>query len=108
MVGLYDWILHLSEEGGFKNMTALCKAAGVPRANMTELKKGRSAFLSMPSATKMAETLKAPTDYLLGISPISCSKERNPRDRLNLAGFLVITGISGHFRVLKIMRIISQ
>ena len=75
MEDLYSRIERLGKEHGFKNMTALCKAAGVPRTTMSELNKGRSKDLSKPNAQKFAnalnlslgeiygeETKKAPTD----------------------------------------------
>ncbi len=68
MLSLYDWVLKLGTDKGFKNMTALCKAAGVPRANMTELKMGRSTMLSLPTAAKLAEAVGVSTDYLLGLT----------------------------------------
>ena len=54
MADLYDRIEELAKEKGFRNMTQLCAHAGVPRATMTELKKGRSQGLSMTNAQKLA------------------------------------------------------
>ena len=92
MLSLYDWVLKLGADKGFKNMTALCKAAGVPRANMTELKMGRSTMLSLQTAAKLAEALGVSTDYLLGFTVESQIDQLNEsialeRSRLqNLSG----------------------
>ena len=37
MEDLYKHIESLGKEHGYKNMTVLCKAAGVPRSTMSEL-----------------------------------------------------------------------
>ena len=41
MEDLYKHIESLGKEHGYKNMTVLCKAAGVPRSTMSELNNGR-------------------------------------------------------------------
>ena len=48
MEDLYKHIESLGKEHGYKNMTVLCKAAGVPRSTMSELNNGRSKDLSKP------------------------------------------------------------
>lgn len=57
MEDLYRRIERMGKERGFKNMTALCKAAGVPRTTMSELNSGRSKDLSKPNAQKFANVL---------------------------------------------------
>ena len=66
MGSLYEHIVQLGQEKGFKTITALCREAGVPRATMTELKMGRSKDLSKPNAQKFAETLGVSLDVIYG------------------------------------------
>lgn len=67
MFDLYTHIESLGKQRGYKNITALCSAAGVPRANMTELKMGRSKDLSKPTAQKFADLLGISLNELYGI-----------------------------------------
>lgn len=48
------------------NITQMCKAAGVPRGNLTELKMGRTAALSTKTLAKISMYFGVPMDYLLG------------------------------------------
>lgn len=66
MGSLYEHIVQLGKEKGFKTITALCREAGVPRATMTELKMGRSKDLSKPNAQKFADTLGVRLDVIYG------------------------------------------
>ena len=66
MGNLYEHIEALANEKGYKNMTALCRAAGVPRATMTELKMGRSRDISKPNAQKLSNALGVTLDTLYG------------------------------------------
>ena len=66
MSTLYEHIEKLGKDKGFKNMTTLCKEAGVPRATMTELKMGRSKDLSKPNAQKFADALGVPLGTIYG------------------------------------------
>lgn len=66
MSTLYEHIEKLGKDKGFKNMTVLCKEAGVPRATMTELKMGRSKDLSKPNAQKFADVLDVPLGTIYG------------------------------------------
>ena len=66
MFDLYEHIDNLRKESGFKNMTALCVAAGVPRSVMSELRSGRSKDLSKPNGMKFAETLGVSLDVIYG------------------------------------------
>lgn len=67
MGSLYEHIEQLGKDGGYKNMTVLCKAAGVPRTTMSELNSGRSKDLSKPNAQKFADLLGLPLDCIYGI-----------------------------------------
>lgn len=75
MSDLYNYIEELGKERGFKNMTVLCKAAGVPRSTMSELNNGRSSDLSKPNAQKFAELLGVSLDNIY-----SKQKEKAPAE----------------------------
>ena len=66
MEDLYKHIEGLGREHGYKNMTVLCKAAGVPRSTMSELNNGRSKDLSKPNAQKFADILGITLDEVYG------------------------------------------
>lgn len=66
MSSLYEHIEQLGATHGYKNITELCRAAGVPRATMTELKMGRSKDLSKPNAQKFADILMVSLDVVYG------------------------------------------
>lgn len=66
MEDLYKHIEGLGRERGYKNMTVLCKAAGVPRSTMSELNNGRSKDLSKPNAQKFADILGITLDEVYG------------------------------------------
>lgn len=66
MENLYKHIEQLGKEHGFKNITVLCKAAGVPRTTMSELNSGRSKDLSKPNAQKFADVLGMSLDEIYG------------------------------------------
>lgn len=66
MEDLYKHIESLGKEHGYKNMTVLCKAAGVPRSTMSELNNGRSKDLSKPNAQKFADILGVTLDEIYG------------------------------------------
>ena len=68
MEDLYKHIEKLGKESGFKNMTVLCKAAGVPRSTMSELNNGRSKDISKPNAQKFADILGISLDEIYGES----------------------------------------
>ena len=48
------------------NMTAMCREAGVPRSNLSDLKFGRTAALATVNLTRIAQYFDVPMDYLLG------------------------------------------
>lgn len=51
---LYNRIKNLCKEAGFKNVTELCRVAGIPRSSLSELNMGRSETLSYPTLQKIA------------------------------------------------------
>lgn len=70
---LYNRIEFLGKSRGYKNMTVLCKAAGVSRSVMSELNAGRSKDISKPNAQKFADLLGVSLDDIYGIE-----KEKAP------------------------------
>lgn len=66
MEDLYKHIEGLGRKHGYKNMTVLCKDAGVPRSTMSELNNGRSKDLSKPNAQKFADILGITLDEVYG------------------------------------------
>lgn len=62
---MYNRIEDLCKLNGI-NITKMCKEAGVARAPLTELKKGRTAILSAPNAEKIASYFGVSVGYLLG------------------------------------------
>lgn len=67
MEDLYKHIESLGKEHGYKNMTVLCKAAGVPPTpTMSEINNGRSKDLSKPNAQKFADILGVTLDEVYG------------------------------------------
>lgn len=65
---LYARIEKIAAEQGYKNITELCKASGVPRATLTDLKYNRTNDLSSKNLTKLSAAFNLSTDYILGIS----------------------------------------
>lgn len=62
---LYNRILKMGIERGYKNMTAICTAADVKRATMTEYKKGRTTKLSIDTLLKFAVLYNVPVEQIL-------------------------------------------
>lgn len=90
MEDLYKHIESLGKEHGYKNMTVLCKAAGVPRSTMSELNNGRSKDLSKPNAQKFADILGVTLDEVYGeeTKKAPTDGERKIDDRQMKAAFL--------------------
>lgn len=65
MDGLYNRIEKLCKDNG-TNITAMCKAAGISRAIMTELKKGRNETLSYKTLIKIADYFNVSVDFITG------------------------------------------
>lgn len=66
MDDLYKHIEELGKQNGYRNMTVLCKAAGVPRSTMSELNNGRSKDISKQNAQKFANLLRISLDQVYG------------------------------------------
>lgn len=91
MEDLYKHIESLGRAHGYKNMTVLCKAAGVPRSTMSELNNGRSKDLSKPNAQKFADILGVTLDEVYGEETkkaLPPEGEREIDDRQMKAAFL--------------------
>lgn len=65
MSEMYKRIESLCKERGV-NITQMCKDAGVPRGNLTELKMGRTIALSTRTLSKLSVYFNVSMDYLLG------------------------------------------
>lgn len=71
MCNLYERIENLCKKNGV-SVTQLCREAGVPRANLTELKMGRQQSLGAGAIAKIAEFFDVSSDYLV------TGKEKSP------------------------------
>ena len=76
MSELYNLIESLCKEKG-TNITAMCKAAKISRAPLTELKMGRSKTLSSATLSKIASYFGVSVDYLLGNEEKPAPESRN-------------------------------
>lgn len=76
MSELYNLIESLCKEKG-TNITAMCKAAKISRAPLTELKMGRSKTLSSATLSKIAAYFGVSVDYLLGNKEKPAPESRN-------------------------------
>lgn len=61
---MYNRIENLCKDNN-TNITEMCKQAGVSRAALTDLKKGRSSSLSAKTIQKIAKYFNVSTDYLM-------------------------------------------
>lgn len=73
MSDLYNKIEELCKKAGI-NITEMCRAAGVARGNLTDLKMGRQTGLSAKNADKIASYFGVTVSYLLGTE----QKEKAP------------------------------
>ncbi|MBQ2384381.1 MAG: helix-turn-helix transcriptional regulator [Oscillospiraceae bacterium] len=87
MGDLYEHIDQLAKERGFKNMTELCRTAGVPRATMTELKMGRSRDISKPNAQKLATAMGVTLDAIYGTEKTDAPRVRPSEEDIKFALF---------------------
>lgn len=80
MCNLYERIENLCKKNGV-SVTQLCREAGVPRANLTELKMGRQQSLGAGAIAKIAEFFDVSSDYLVtGKEKAPASEETGARD----------------------------
>ena len=73
MSELYNRIEYLCQKAGI-NITEMCRRAGVPRSNLTELKMGRQQTIGPALLGKIADCFGVSVDYLLGAE----EKENQP------------------------------
>lgn len=62
---MYKRIEMLCKDRGV-NMTAMCREAGVPRSNLSDLKYGRTSALATVNLDRIAKFFDVSMDYLLG------------------------------------------
>ena len=62
---MYIRIESLCKDRGI-NITQMCRDAEIPRGNLTDLKKGRTAALSTKTLVKISEYFGVSVEYLLG------------------------------------------
>jgi len=74
MENLYNTIAQLCKDKGI-TITDLCREAGVPRSNLTDLKMGRQKGLSAKNMDKIAAYFGVSVGYLLGTE-----KEKTPAE----------------------------
>lgn len=65
MSPMYDCIEDLCRRQG-TNITAMCRALGIPRSILSELRAGRTRTLSLKNAEKIAAFFDVPVETLLG------------------------------------------
>lgn len=70
---MYMRIESLCKDRGI-NITQMCRDAEIPRGNLTDLKKGRTAALSTKTLVKISEYFGVSVEYLLGTE----QKEKTP------------------------------
>lgn len=78
MENLYNYIEEIAKKHGYKNITEYCKATGIPRATMSELKAGRTKKLSAKTAQVIFNTLQIPLNTLLGIDVVASELNTTP------------------------------
>lgn len=78
MENLYNYIEETAKDHGYKNITEYCKATGIPRATMSELKAGRTKKLSAKTAQVIFNTLQIPLNALLGIDTVASELNTTP------------------------------
>lgn len=83
MAELYKRIAALCEARGI-NVTQLCRAAGVSRASLTDLKMGRKQSLSAQTLQKLASYFGVTVDYLLAQEPALVNDDAELTELLEL------------------------
>lgn len=74
MCNLYERIENLCKKRGV-SVTQLCRATGIPRSNLSELKMGRQQTINAASIAKIADYFGVSVDYLLGAEEKENSSE---------------------------------
>lgn len=86
MSNLYETIQQLCLQSG-QNVTQMCRASGVSRASLTDLKQGRKHGLSAATLSKIAAYFGVTMDSLLAGTPVAANAP--PQDAALLADELV-------------------
>ena len=76
MSDMYKRIEGLCKEKGI-NMTAMCREAGIPRSNLSDLKFGRTAALATVNLSRISAYFDVSMDYLLGNE-----EQKKPTDQM--------------------------
>lgn len=71
---MYERIEKLCKERGI-NITEMCRGANIPRGNLTELKKGRTAVLSTKTLSKISAYFDVSLESLIG------EEQKKPADQ---------------------------
>ena len=85
---MYNRIEKLCKDRGL-NVTAMCREAGVPRSNLSDLKYGRTSALATVNLDRIAKFFDVPMDYLLGKEDIK--KPTDNVDGLRGTGYYDLT-----------------
>lgn len=80
---MYNRIEILCRQNGI-NITTMCRESGVPRGNLTDLKKGRSKELSIKNLVRLSSYFNVPLDYFAGNTPASSYGHREKRGGCNV------------------------
>lgn len=89
MSDMYKRIETLCKERGV-NITQMCKGAGVPRGNLSELKMGRTIALSTKTLDKISAYFGVPIESLLGKEETKKPASENA-DGLHSTGYEYLT-----------------
>ena len=87
---MYKKIEELCKERGI-NVTQMCREAGIPRGNLTELKKGRTVSLSTKTLSKIAAYFEIPMEQFVVTDP----EIRLLNDVFSGKGSGSVNGVSG-------------
>lgn len=89
MENMYNIIEELCSTKGV-NITQMCQEAAIPRATLTELKKGRTLTLGPKNLQKLSTYFEVPMEYFLGNKkspPSENESERNYGDSVLMDAF---------------------
>lgn len=81
---MYNRIENLCKEHGI-NITQMCRDAGIPRGNLTDLKNGRTAALSTKNLSKISSYFGVAMDILLDTQTKERAPVLNEKDKRDIA-----------------------
>ena len=76
MNDMYNRIESLCKENGI-NVTTMCRDAGIPRSNLSDLKHGRTEALATLTLDKIAKYFGVSISYLMGLE----EQQKKPTDQ---------------------------